>query len=601
MLKSQYDPDVTEIYVLAGGSTRWGNDVMEEDLGGDNCGKIALYKLNPTDVSISRNTVIRMSDFELDGAEVSMGYSETLTSFIDYVTTNAEGDDYSLIMWDHGGGFSGGICEDQNYPVPTGLTEILEPDELYNALADSEFIKNGNRFSLLDFDACLMGQYEVAYSLSSFYQNMIGSSQTVNMNYGYENIIRVIDSYGRNEINDRTEFLGELLYSIASQSEHARAQGSYSPFTCFDSSSFEIEDSEGKTINERLEEFGTLLTSMLQYNSEAPEGNNDDANRQAIEVYRAVSRARALSTQCGNVYIKDHDHYVDMGELFYNLQRQIGLLAEENPGNEQYGNLLENINAVIAHLNNDNIAYLSAAYRDNGNLYKNDYVSGRTYQNAAEERLSDFARMLGISDKMLGISIYLPGRTYVSPEVIERTYGQLGMDNYGNAAIAYNNLGSSNRYSDEEGLDYNEWVRINRFQSYTYYPEEERLEYDPEKPKARFIDMADASRAEIRTYNNGNKDIKYIYIPLKSDEEYRETPSGNNPYSSGSVSKDYADTLGRIAVYVSIYFDGSAHGADYCGDLICEAFGATWNNFSYEIHQLISVLIPELTNCLFRM
>ena len=123
--------------------------------------------------------------------------------------SNFSADNYCLILWDHGSGWKlsnndgrKDICEDiTNY-------DVLELYELKNALSeitsDSSF-----KIELLGFDACLMGEIEVAYELKDFCNYITASENTEpadGWNYE-ESLADLVENYN----NTDGEKLGEYF------------------------------------------------------------------------------------------------------------------------------------------------------------------------------------------------------------------------------------------------------------------------------------------------------------------------------------------------------------------------------------------------------
>ena len=102
----------------------------------------------------------------------NMGSSETLSYFINYVTDSYNTDEYSLILWDHGGGPLIGYGLDET----TG--DILTLKEIEESLNDTEFNED-NKLGFIGFDVCLMGSFEVANLLDSYTNYLIASEETI--------------------------------------------------------------------------------------------------------------------------------------------------------------------------------------------------------------------------------------------------------------------------------------------------------------------------------------------------------------------------------------------------------------------------------------
>ena len=95
-----------------------------------------------------------------DLGNLDMTDPATLSDFISWASAQYPAKRYAIVLWSHGlgwKGFSKGIMEDYS---TAGNSHIMPIKDLANAMQDS-----GVKFDLIDFDACLMGMYEVAYEL----------------------------------------------------------------------------------------------------------------------------------------------------------------------------------------------------------------------------------------------------------------------------------------------------------------------------------------------------------------------------------------------------------------------------------------------------
>lgn len=108
---------------------------------------------------------------------VDMGNPATLTAFINWAKANYPAQHYALVIWDHGAGWKAqnlanlaparGAVQDE-----TSGSFMSLPD-LAKAVSDS-----GTHFDIINFDACLMGMYEVAYEFRGLTDYMVFSEET---------------------------------------------------------------------------------------------------------------------------------------------------------------------------------------------------------------------------------------------------------------------------------------------------------------------------------------------------------------------------------------------------------------------------------------
>ena len=122
------------------------------------------------------NVILKLTDhgFEtiIDFPAKNMGTSDTLSYFINYISDLYKTDEYSLILWDHGGGPLIG------YGLDETTNDILTLSEIKNALDNTKF--NGdNKLGFIGFDACLMASFEVANLFAPYSNYLIASEEVI--------------------------------------------------------------------------------------------------------------------------------------------------------------------------------------------------------------------------------------------------------------------------------------------------------------------------------------------------------------------------------------------------------------------------------------
>lgn len=115
------------------------------------------------------------SSMEDMGSNVDMGLKATLTDFITWATTNYPANNYALVLWDHGAGWklsrrTGGVVRGALQDETSGSFMTL-PD-LASAVNES-----GVHLDIINFDACLMAMYEVAYEFNGLTDYMVFSEE----------------------------------------------------------------------------------------------------------------------------------------------------------------------------------------------------------------------------------------------------------------------------------------------------------------------------------------------------------------------------------------------------------------------------------------
>ena len=96
----------------------------------------------------------------------NMGEADSLTKFLNYIRGNYAEHKNILIFWDHGGAYEG-VGYDENHD-----NDKLELQEIDTALSSSNMY-----FDLIGFDACLMGNLEVANTVKDYADYMVASEE----------------------------------------------------------------------------------------------------------------------------------------------------------------------------------------------------------------------------------------------------------------------------------------------------------------------------------------------------------------------------------------------------------------------------------------
>ena len=98
--------------------------------------------------------------------EIDMGDGETLKDFMVWATTEYPAKRKILVIWDHGSGWKK-VAEDQG--------SHLTVPEIRQSIEDYRQITGDPPLTLIGFDACLMGMFEIAYELKDQAEMIHGS------------------------------------------------------------------------------------------------------------------------------------------------------------------------------------------------------------------------------------------------------------------------------------------------------------------------------------------------------------------------------------------------------------------------------------------
>lgn len=105
--------------------------------------------------------------------EVDMGDSQTLVDFVTWAVQNYPAKKYALILSDHGGGWTGGFSD-----MSAPNSSLTMPEIVYSI----EQVRQNtgvDKFEMIGFDACLMGQIEVFASLYPYSNYMVASEEVI--------------------------------------------------------------------------------------------------------------------------------------------------------------------------------------------------------------------------------------------------------------------------------------------------------------------------------------------------------------------------------------------------------------------------------------
>ena len=150
---SGYDTEKVNVLLMAGGAKSW--HLKDIDSAGT-----GIYSVRPDGIT-------RLWEA---GTSMNMGEASTLSMLLCYGARCFPAENYALIIWDHGSGAIGGVCQDETTRDSLSLTELR------TAMRNSPFA--GEKLSWLGFDACLMASLEVAIMLSPFAEYLIASEET---------------------------------------------------------------------------------------------------------------------------------------------------------------------------------------------------------------------------------------------------------------------------------------------------------------------------------------------------------------------------------------------------------------------------------------
>lgn len=138
-------------------------EIGHDGYGGETLRLRVIDDGNPDNVNLEAGSSI---------GNVNMGSPAALTDFIQWAAKTYPADHYALVVWDHGAGwkkprlFKGAVQDE------TSDSFMTLPD-LATAVSNA-----GVHLDVINFDACLMAMYEVAYEFSGLADYMVFSEET---------------------------------------------------------------------------------------------------------------------------------------------------------------------------------------------------------------------------------------------------------------------------------------------------------------------------------------------------------------------------------------------------------------------------------------
>lgn len=108
------------------------------------------------------------------GGNLAMANRQTLSDFIKWGKQTYPADRYAVVLWSHGGGWKA------NKAARGALQDLTSNGEGMMTIRDIAWaLRDAGGVDLLNFDACLMAMYEVAYELRDTAKVMVASEEVI--------------------------------------------------------------------------------------------------------------------------------------------------------------------------------------------------------------------------------------------------------------------------------------------------------------------------------------------------------------------------------------------------------------------------------------
>ncbi len=180
-------PEDVHVVIECGGAKKWVHPDVPD-------GRVTRF-------TIENGELVQLYDL----GKTTMTQQGDLSNFIRYAATYYPANNYSLVLWDHGGGI----------PVGFGCDEL---GDYYDSMCDyeirQELIDGGVKFDTVIFDACNMCTLEMAMALDGYADYMVGAESYVNgVGIYYTDWLSLLDKdprdYGEKIVRDYMDHIAE--------------------------------------------------------------------------------------------------------------------------------------------------------------------------------------------------------------------------------------------------------------------------------------------------------------------------------------------------------------------------------------------------------
>jgi hypothetical protein len=135
----------------------------------------SVYRAKIVKNNSPANTLLA-SNFQAVAGVSNMADKATLTGFITWAKQNYPADNYALVLWSHGNGWKT-IPISQGLPTRGALADDTSGSTMTMQDITTAIKNSGTHFGVINFDACLMAMYEVAYSLKDAADYLVASEE----------------------------------------------------------------------------------------------------------------------------------------------------------------------------------------------------------------------------------------------------------------------------------------------------------------------------------------------------------------------------------------------------------------------------------------
>ena len=245
--------------------------------------------------------------------EIDMGDGETLKDFMVWATTEYPAQRKILVIWDHGSGWKK-VAEDQG--------SHLTVPEIRKSIEDYREITGDPPLTMIGFDACLMGMFEIAYELKDQAEMIHGSEAYEPLEgWTYNHLLYKLDQQTTNS---------ELAHHIVNDYIESYRNGSV--YTSYSVTAAVVDTSKLEGVWDKLEDFSGQINSVLPVYRDQVSYSRDQTQRydqnpdyrdlydltinveNRIPVSDTITYSRELQNSINDAVIAE-DHWQKPGKL----------------------------------------------------------------------------------------------------------------------------------------------------------------------------------------------------------------------------------------------------------------------------------------------
>ena len=326
---SKLSSEKVNVVLMIGGAKKWRTDYVNVD-------ETSIYELKPEGVTKVKE--IKKSN---------MGGPETLSTFLNYTYENYKTDRYSLVFWDHGGGFLGGEVD------VLFNNDNLDISEYKKAFKNSPFNEK-NKLETIYFSTCLNGTIEIMSTFADYADYMVASEETT-MSVPTEGDIQFVHKISEKDDGYETSYKFLDTYKTKMESYygsklHTKAYNTYSI----------VDLQYTKELTNAINDFFTSIDVSQNYNRIAKVRSSlyeygymekyRTSEAQQVDLYNLVNGLRDLNPEKADKIIELVNKYVKYNWSTDDRSKGISIVFPYNVINSNHLNFLIDEYAPVTDL-----------------------------------------------------------------------------------------------------------------------------------------------------------------------------------------------------------------------------------------------------------